>query len=180
MKKIIIIVLIAFLPASGIAQSIFDQYEDRENVGTVVVSKGMFKMLASMMDIEGDSDAAEFKELAQNIDGLKVFMTEDKGAMADMKVTVDKYLKSSSLEELLRVKDEDTNVRFYVKYGKDDSRVSELLMFVTGLNDSHVHVDHKKFETVLLTLTGDIELSKIGMLTDKMDLPKDLKKAKKQ
>ncbi|MEL6919080.1 MAG: DUF4252 domain-containing protein, partial [Bacteroidota bacterium] len=104
---------------------------------------------------------------------------EDAKATADMKSTVKKYLKSSSLEELMRVKDEDTNVGFYVKYGKNEDYIKELLMFVTGLNDSHIKVDHKKFETVLLTMTGDIELSKIGMLTEKMDLPKDLKKAHK-
>ena len=55
----------------------------------------------------------------------------------------------------------------------------KLLMFVTGLKDSNIEVDGRNFETVLLSLTGDINLQDIGKLTDKMDLPggKQLKKA---
>ncbi|MFZ9005003.1 MAG: DUF4252 domain-containing protein, partial [Robiginitalea sp.] len=38
----------------------------------------------------------------------------------------------------------------------------------------------RKIETVLLTLTGDIDLTKIGSLTRKMNLPEDLEKAEKK
>jgi len=97
-----------------------------------------------------------------------------------MQATVDRYLKSSSLQELMRVKDKDANVKFYIKNGKDDDHVSELLMFVTGIRNSDVSINDRQIETVLLTLTGDIDLTKIGSLTKKMNLPEELNKAEKK
>ena len=96
-----------------------------------------------------------------------------------MQVTMEKYLKSSSLQELMRVKDKDANVKFYIKSGKDEDHVSELLMFVTGIQNGNVQINDRKFETVLLSLTGDIDLNKIGSLTQKMNLPSELNKAGK-
>ncbi len=180
MKKLIVVCIVALLPLTGFSQSVFEKFENRDNVGTVTISKGMFNMFASMMKGDEDPEARELAEMAKNLDGLQIFMTEDKAASADMHASVKKYLKSSKLEELMRVKDDDTNVFFYIKNGKDDDHVSELLMFVTGLDKAGVKVDNRKFETVLLSLTGDIDLAQIGKLTDKMDLPKDLKKADKK
>ena len=77
----------------------------------------------------------------------------------------------------MRVKDKDVNVKFYIKDGKKKDHVSELLMFVSGLENVDVGHNGRKLETVLVSLTGDIDLNKIGTLTSKMDLPKDLNKA---
>jgi len=47
-----------------------------------------------------------------------------------MNTTMDAYLKGSNLEELLRAKDDDKNVKFYYKPGKNDDFVSEFVMFL--------------------------------------------------
>jgi hypothetical protein len=52
-------------------------------------------------------------------------------------------------------------------------------MFVTGIKNGNVEINDRKFETVLLSLTGDIDLNKIGSLTQKMNLPSELNKAGK-
>jgi len=98
-----------------------------------------------------------------------------------MQKSMTSYLASNDLEELMRVKDKDANVKFYIKQGRDEDHVSELLMFVTGIKDSgvDVNVNGRQFETVLLSLTGDIDLNKIGSLTRKMNLPEELNKAGK-
>ena len=77
----------------------------------------------------------------------------------------------------MRVKDKDVNVKFYVKNGKNKDHVTELLMFVSGMENIEIGHNGRKLETVLVSLTGDIDLNKIGSITNKMDLPKDLKKA---
>ena len=178
MKKYILIVVLAVLPLAGFSQSLFDKYEDLDEVTTVVVNESMFRLL-SKIDVEvDDPEAKEFMEIAQSLKSLKVFTTEDKGIGTDMKTAVDKYLKSSSLEELMRIKDKDANVKFYIKSGKDEDHVSELLMFVTGIKD--VEANGRKFETVLLSLTGDIDLNKINSLTKKMNLPEELNEAGKK
>ena len=109
-----------------------------------------------------------------------MFITEDKSIATEMSATVKRYLKSSSLEELMRVKDKDVNVKFYIKEGKKKDHVSELLMFVSGLDNVEMGHNGRKLETVLVSLTGDIDLNKIGSITNKMDLPKELSKAGKK
>lgn len=180
MKKIATLFILALFPVLLTAQSAFDKFEDRDEVTSVVVNKNMFNLLMKMdVDVD-DPEAREFMEIAKSLSGLKVFVTEDKAVSADMKSTVDKYLRNSSLQELMRVKDKDANVKFYIKEGKDEDHVSELLMFVTNINNTGMEINDRKIETVLLTLTGDIDLTKIGALTKKMDLPDELNKAEKK
>lgn len=178
MKKYILILLIALIPITGFSQSMFDKYEDLDDVTSVIVSKKAFELLAKM-DIEmDDPEAQDFMDVATSVNSLKVFTTDNKSIGSDMKASVDKYLKSSTLTELMRVKDKDANVKFYIKEGKDSDHVSELLMFVTGIKE--VEANGRKFETVLLSLTGDIDLNKISSLTKKMNLPDELNKAGKK
>jgi hypothetical protein len=179
MKKITLVLAIAFLPLITFSQSMFDKYEDMEDVGVVVVNKAMINLVGQLGELSDDADAKEFMEAAQGINGIKVFITEDKGISTEMAATVKKYLKSSSLEELMRVKDKDVNVKFYIKNGKKKDHVSELLMFVSGMKNLDVDVNGRKFETVLVSMTGDIDLNKIGSITNKMNLPNDLKKVDK-
>ena len=170
--------MIAVVPLSGFSQSLFDKYEDLDDVTSVVVNKSMFNLLAKI-DVEvDDPEARDFMDIASSLKSLKVYTTDNKEIGNNMKSSVDKYLKSSTMEELMRVKDKDANVKFYIKQGKDADHVSELLMFVTGLKD--MQADGRKFETVLLSLTGDIDLNKINSLTNKMNLPEELNKAGKK
>lgn len=180
MMKKLILVAMAIMPLVGFSQSLFDKYEDLDEVSAVVVNKNMFNLLAKMdVDVD-DPEAQEYMNMAKSLNGLKVFITEDAKVSADMKASVAKYLKSAKLEELMRVKDKDTNVKFYIKSGKDEDHVSELLMLVSGMKNVDLELNGRKFETVLLSLTGDIDLTKIGALTKKMNLPDELKKAGKK
>jgi hypothetical protein len=180
MKKIIVTIVMAIVCYTGFSQSMFDKYEDLDNVSAVVVNSSMFRLLANI-DVEvDDPEAQDFMDIAKSLKNLKVFITEDKSVSADMMSTMNKYLKSNSLEELMRVKDKEANVKFYIKQGKDEDHVSELLMFVTGMKNVDMDVNGRKFETVLLSLTGDIDLNKIGSLTSKMNLPEELNKAGKK
>ncbi len=188
MKKLVLILAIALTSSVTFAQTIFDKYEDQEGVMSVVVNQKMFSMLATMgVDID-DPEAKEYVDMAKNITGLKVFTTGDAKISADMVSTVDKYLRSSKLDELMRIKDGDQTVKFYVREGKDENHVKELLMFVNGLkeltNDQDITINGKKreVETVILTLTGDIDLRQISKLTNQMNVPggDQLKKAGKE
>jgi len=125
-----------------------------------------------------DPEARDFMEIASSLKSLKVFTTENKSIGDDMKTSVDSYLRSSKMEELMRIKDKDANVKFYIKEGKDADHVSELLMFVTGMKN--IEANGQRFETVILSLTGDIDLNNISSLTNKMNLPKELNEASKK
>lgn len=178
MKKNILYLIMALLPVFGFSQSLFDKFEDYDEVTSVVVSEKAFELLAKI-DVEVDEpEAQDFVDIATSLNSLKVFTTEDKAIGAEMKAAVSKYLGSNRLTELMRVKDKDANVKFYIREGKDDDHVKELLMFMTGIKN--IEMDDRKIETVLLTLTGDIDLNKINSLTKKMNLPEELNEAGKK
>ncbi|MEM1003287.1 MAG: DUF4252 domain-containing protein [Bacteroidota bacterium] len=187
-KKAIIAFALMMAPVVTFAQSIFDKFEDHPDVASVIVNQKMFSML-SRIDVDmDDPEDQKMMDMAKKITGLKVFTTDNPDVSADMNATVNKYLKSSDLEELMRIKDGDQTVKFYVKEGKDENHVKELLMFVNGLKemtkgqDITINGEKREFESVLLTITGDIDLRQISKLTNSMDLPggDQLKKAEKK
>ena len=179
MKRVIIIGLLALAPFFGNAQSVFDKFEDSDKIGTVTVNKGMFEIITKIMENDDDPETREFMEIVRKVDNIKIFVSEDETASADLAATMKQYVKSSKLEELMKVTDGDTNLKFYIKHGKNDDYVAELLMFVTGIEEGKHHRSHRNFETVLLTMTGDIDLTKVGALTNKMKLHKGLHKVDK-
>jgi len=186
MKKIVLFAFLTLAPLISSAQDIFDKYEDNDEVTFVAMQPKMFQMLAKMSISVDDPEAQDFFKLVKSISSFKVITTEDGGITKDIDSWVTNRLKSSTYEELMRVRDEGSNVKFYVKEGKDDDHVKELLMFVTGLSNvkevGELNVNGRKLETVLLSLTGDIDLTQIGNLTEKMNLPggKELEKAGKK
>jgi len=175
MKSIIktLLILTCIFSESIHAQSAFDQLEDSEKIGTVTISKGMLGIVANMSMGHADEETQEFMDLAKSIKEIKVFVSDDKAASQKMRSTAKGYVKSSKMESLMKVKEDDSEVNFYVMEGKDNDHVSEMVMLVTGMEKKSGKPD---FETVLVTMTGDIDLTKIGALVNKMNLPKELKK----
>ncbi len=177
MKKSILIAVIALLmlPLSGMAQNVFEKYSDNENVTYVSIKPKMFQMLAKMDINTDDPEAQEYINMVNSITSFKTMATDDKDISSD----IVKWVKSrsASLEELMVVKDNGVNMTFYIKEGKDEDHVSELLMFINGLEavtkNSNIEVNGKKrtVETVVISITGDIDLNQISKLANKMDLP---------
>ncbi|WP_306354216.1 DUF4252 domain-containing protein [Flavobacterium sp. '19STA2R22 D10 B1'] len=175
MKKFIITLVIALMPTLFFAQSAFDKFDGQDNVTSVVVSKKMFEMMSKVEVDKKDKEAQQYLNLAKKLDNLKVFVTQNNKVSADMRSSVDKYLKSNALEELMRVNDSGKNVKIYVKSGGSTTQIKELLMFIEGGSA-------KGDDTVLMSLTGDFDINEISVLTKKMNLPggEELKKAAKK
>jgi len=177
MKKLAVILAIALAPIVTFGQSVFDKFEDIDGVTSVIVNQKMFKMLMDLQIQTDDPEAQELVDMVGKITGLKVLTTGDEKISADMNSTFSSYLKSANLQELMRIKDGEQTVKFYVKEGKDDNHVKELLMFVTGLKeitkgqDITINGKKREIETVLLSLTGDIDLRQVSKLTNKMNVP---------
>ena len=177
MKKSILIAVIALLmlPLSGMAQNVFEKYSDNENVTYVSIKPKMFQMLAKMDINADDPEAQEYINMVNSITSFKTMATDDKDISSD----IVKWVKSrsTSLEELMMIKDDGVNMTFYIKEGKDEDHVSELLMFVNGLEavtkNSNIEINGKKrsIETVVISITGDIDLNQISKLANKMNLP---------
>lgn len=189
MKKSLIVFAFAILlmPLTAMAQNdIFTKYSGNDDVTYVSIKPKMFQMLAKM-DIEtDDADAQEFLKMVNSITSFKTMATDNKTIANDIKKWVSG--RSGALEELMEVKDNGMVVKFYVKEGKDQDHVAELLMFVNGLDavmkDNDISINGKKrsLETVVISFTGDIDLNQISKLTKKFDLPggEELDKKKKK
>jgi hypothetical protein len=171
MKKLIIVFLMVIAPALTFAQTTaFDKFDGRDGVTSVVVNKKMFELMGEVKAGKDDKNMQQYLSLVKKLDMLKVFTTTNSKAAADMKSTVASYLKSNPLEELMRINDSGKSIKIYVKSGATSSQVRELLMFMDG---------GAKEDTVLMSLTGNFDLSEISILTDKMNLPggNEIKKA---
>jgi hypothetical protein len=168
MKKILITLSFLFLMTATYAQSAFDKFENTDDVKVVIMNKNMFKMLSSFKGaVADDPEAQQYMELIQTLDNLRVFSTSNQKVAIDMENTFNTYLKSNKLDELMRVKENNSNVRFYVKPGKTENMVNELLMFVNTRNGQ----SPDSTETIILSITGLIDLNKISALTEKMNIP---------
>lgn len=183
MKKLFLTILVVAFSFSSYAQnsSIFDKFENYEEVTTVVVTKQAFKMLKKITS--DTKEGQEFQSLVDGLNDLKVFTTEDAKTASEMQSIFNQYLKKEKLIELMRVKDKDANVKIYIKEGKDEDHVSEFLMLVDEMN---VNVNDKgnrgNPEVVIISLTGDIDLNNISKITSQMNIPggEHMEKAEKK
>lgn len=187
MKNIILVpVLIAFFSTSVIkGQSIFERYANADDVSLVSISPKMFKMLGQISIGGDDPEAQEYLEMVSSINNFKVLISGNDEVSAEISRYALKEFSSYDLEELMTVKDADTDVTFYVKSGKSDDRVEKLIMYVKGVNPQIIEnspLNGRSIETILMIIEGDIDLNKISKLTDKMNLPggKQLKKAQRK
>jgi hypothetical protein len=171
MRKVILVIALVVITNSVFAQSVFDKFDSQDDITTIIVNKKMFSML-SKVDAK-DKESQQYLNLIKKLDNLKVFVTSSDKKSDEMKSVADKYIKTSGLDELMRINEKGKNVKIFVKSGATESEVKELLMFIEGSG---------KEESVLMSLTGNFNLEELSALTDKMKLPggDELKKASKK
>ena len=174
-KLTIFIIAIILLPLTGMAQSdIFEKYSDNANVTYVNIKPKMFKMIAKIGIDTDDAEAQSYMDMVNSVTSFKTIVTGNKVITGDILKWVKS--KSNALEELMVVKNEGSEVKFYVKEGKDEDHVKELLIFVSGIENIvkdgiEIQGEKREIETVVVSLTGNIDLNQISKLTDKMNIP---------
>ncbi len=165
MKKLAILIAFIVAPVLVSAQNAFDSFENEDDVTSVVVTKNMFKLLSSMDLQSDDPEAQEYLALVNNLDNIKIYTTNNIEVAKRMDAAVLKYVKNSKgLSELMRIKDEGKNIKFYSKEGSDENHVKELLMHLSG------NIEGEE-RTVIMSITGNIDLKKISKLTSDLNMP---------
>jgi hypothetical protein len=150
MKKFIIIALMAAMPLVTFAQTkAFDKFENVEGIESVIVSDKMFKMLGEVK-VSGNEKADKYLGMAENVEGLKVFMTKVEKHKESLRQAIAEYVKKSPLSELMSVNHEGSKVKIYALQGSKESIIKEGLIYVEGKGD---------MELVLLSFTGNINLN---------------------
>ncbi|SDS49495.1 protein of unknown function [Gillisia sp. Hel1_33_143] len=174
MKKIILLVAIALVSLVSNAQN-FQKYESMKDVDAMVMTSKMFKLLAKVDLNSTDPQAQQYINLIEHLKEIKMYTTNKQTIRSQMATDVSSYLSKGSLEQLMRVNEDGKNIKFYSKPGRNENFVSELFMFMEGEKDG-------KPISVILSITGDIDLTQLSKLATDLKVPgaEELKKVNKK
>ncbi len=157
MKSIFSLAILLFIGFTATAQldaieRFFKDYQEDENFTVVYVSPKMFQMVSKATD---GSEDKELSSIVKDLKGLRILTS---------KVNPDKIYKEANkrlnikeYEELVTVREKDSNVRFVTK--ESNGIINELLLLVGG-----------KDEFVMMSFVGNIDLNKIAKLAKKLDI----------
>ena len=163
MKKIIILIAFIVAPMVTNAQSFFDSLEDMNGVDMVVVTKDAFEILIKFQPKDSKSnEVIQVFEMIKDLKEFKMFSTDDKSIADKMESMVNSSIKKQNLTELMRIKEDQSRVKIYVKATKNKDYVSEVLMFIKGIDKK----TKGNSEAVIVSLTGQIDINKMSDLAD--------------
>jgi DNA-binding protein H-NS len=161
MKKLIFTFGLLFVIGTNLAQSLFDKYEDYDDITSVIVTEEMFNLLK---EIEPESQEGKEKmEALSSLTELKVFVTENAKIAKEITADTDKYVKNKKMTELMRINDKDAKVKFYIIKGSQPHIAKELVMSVRETKNDTVR-------TIIMVATGDINLKKLSKLNSKIKI----------
>lgn len=167
MKKIALIIAFMVTPIIANAQSIFDSLEDMDGIDMVVVTKDAFQLLKKFQPKNvksDDNEVIQAFEMINDLNEFKMFSTDKLDIASKMEKMVNSAIKSSKLTELVRIKEDNSRVKIYVKATSNKDYVSEVLMFVKGIDKKTKGMS----EAMVMSLTGNIDVNKMSEFTDKM------------
>jgi len=145
-----------------VAQQNFDQLDRMDQIQAVVVTPKMFDLMAKVKMDDSDQESARYLALISSLDQLKLYTTTDKVAATAMKSVVDQYVSVAKLSKLTAVSDQDKKVSVYTKPGTSAVLIAELLLYLEGTGNQ---------ESMLFSLTGNINLDEVAFLSERLKLP---------
>ncbi|NEV93360.1 DUF4252 domain-containing protein [Psychroflexus sp. YR1-1] len=174
LKLMGLIMTIAMMSLTTNAQD-FSKYNNVREITSIVVNKGMFRLMSKLDLDSSDEDVKAYLDLVGNLEDIKIYTTESVEYGKQLQADFNTMKSNKNLEELMRVNSEGKNVNFYIEPGKSDDYVNKLLMFINSSEESDT-------QSVLMVINGQIDLKNISKLTSQMNIPggKSLEKLKEQ
>jgi hypothetical protein len=163
MKKIILLIALIVAPIVTNAQSFFDSLENMDGVDMIVVNKDMFELLSKFSpEKTKDNEAMRMFKMIKELKSFKMFSTDESAIAEKMELMATTAIKKHNLTELMRIKEDESRVKIYVKFTKNKEYVSEVLMFIKGINKKTNGIS----ESMIVSLTGNIDINKMSDLAD--------------
>jgi len=163
MRKIILLIVLTVASMVTSAQSLFDTLEDMDGVDMVVVNKDMFELLSKFNpDKMKDNKAMQIFAMINDLKSFKRFSTDDSFIADKMEIMTNTAIKKHNLTELMRIKEDDSRIKIYVKATKNKEYVSEVLMFIKGIDKQSKGIS----KSMIMSLTGVIDITKMSDLAD--------------
>lgn len=160
--RIIFILVGLHFTLGCVAQQNFEQLDRMDQIQAVVVTPKMFDLMAKVKMDDSDQESARYLALISNLDQLKLYTTTDKVAATAMKSVVNQYVTFAKLSKLTAVSDQDKKVSVYTKPGTTAVLIAELLLYLEGTGNQ---------ESMLFSLTGNINLDEVAFLSERLKLP---------
>ena len=159
MKKITILILFLAYSIGVNSQSLFDSLENLNDVDMVVVTKDAFELISKFKNIKiDDNEGMKVFQMIQDLEEFKMFSTKDTVVANKMRDMVNTSIKKENLTELMRIKEDASRVKIYVKTTENKEYVSEVLMFIKEVNPIS--------EAIIVSLIGKINNKKMAELAD--------------
>ncbi|MCX6235754.1 MAG: DUF4252 domain-containing protein [Bacteroidetes bacterium] len=137
--------------------ALYEKYVGKEGFTSVLIPKDMFLMFQDIETSGQDKDFKDFQSVVGKLEGLKILTYEPQGK-GDSFNFYDEIMKTfpmSLYTVLMEVNEGGESTKFYIK--KDGPKITELLM-----------IGREADETVVLSITGDIDMSSISKLSKSM------------
>jgi hypothetical protein len=162
MKKLMVGAVMMVMSIAAFAQDnaiakFFTKYQDDETFSQVTISSKMFSLLTDMQ-----VDKPEDQEIINAISKLKGLRILGKDNARDGRALYKEalaLLPTKDYEELMSVRDDDKDMKFFIRSGPGAGKIAELVMVMGGNDDFMV-----------LSLFGEIDLKTIGKIGSKMDI----------
>jgi hypothetical protein len=135
----------------------FSKYQDDETFSQVTISSKMFSLLTDM-EVDKPEDQ-EIIDAISKLKGLRILGKDDTRDGRTLYKEALSLLPPKDYEELMSVRDEDKDMKFFIRSGATPGKIAELVMVMGGNDDFMV-----------LSLFGEIDLKKIGKIGSKMDI----------
>ena len=133
----------------------FDKYADDQSFTTVNITSRMFGLFTDL-EME-DKEDQEVLDAISKLEGLKILAKDDTKDGKRLYREAFDLLPKKEYDELMSVRDEDTDMKFLIK--EKGGKISELLMIMGG---------DKEF--FILTLFGEIDLKQVAKISKAMDI----------
>jgi hypothetical protein len=162
MKKIIVGFAMMLISVAAFSQGdaitkFFAKYQDDETFSQVTISSKMFSLLMDMQ-VENSQDQDIINAISK-LKGLRVLGKDHARDGRTLYKEALSLLPTKDYEELMSVRDDDKDMKFFIRSGPTAGKISELVMVMGGNDDFMV-----------LSLFGDIDLKAIGKIGSKMDI----------
>lgn len=173
MKRFLLLLMAVFASFHLSAQQgsvidrFFQKYENDRNFTLVSITPKMFSMFAKVD--AGDAEAKNMMKVIQKLKGLRILAKEDTKDGPRLYKEAAAFL-GSDFEELMTLRDKDSDLKFMVKENGKNGNISELIMLVGSSS-----------EFMAMSLVGDIDLNEISLIAGSvniqgMDKLKNIKK----
>jgi len=160
MKKLVLLLAMGFLGittlmAQSATDKIFEKYNGKEGFTVVTINQAMFEMISKM---DTTDEGKEMVDMAKSIESIRILAMDTIMSNVNLYTEVMGVLPKNGFKELMSVKEKDMDIKFMIQ--EKDSKVRELLMVIGGSKD----------DNAIISITGDINLAKMGSLAKTMNI----------